>query len=74
MQEDQKDSFLNESTKLYNSTNTSADDSFQQQVMSYMTYKVAMVLNVYWFPVLVPCGLVGNTISLCVMLKQGMSS
>ena len=34
-----------------------------------MTYKVAKYIDNYWFPVLIPLGLIGNTLSFLVMIK-----
>ena len=38
---------------------------FMAEVETYMTYKIASYysyyINIYWFPILVPIGLVGNT-------------
>ena len=34
-----------------------------------MTYKVASVIAIYFFPVLVPIGLIGNNLSFLVMIK-----
>ena len=39
------------------------------EVETYVTFDIATTLNVYWFPILVPIGLVGNTLSLLVMIK-----
>ena len=44
-------------------------DTFLQEVDTYMTFKVAKFIDDYWFPVLVPIGLVGNTLSFLVMIK-----
>ncbi len=55
---------------LLNSTIESDTDQFQKEVSMLLTYKIAMIMDRYWFPVLVPCGLVGNTLSLLVMLKR----
>ena len=43
--------------------------SFMEEVETYMTYIVASVIDRYWFPVLIPIGLVGNTLSFLVMIK-----
>ena len=60
------------------SSNTVADnstreaetmDTFLQEVETYMTFKVAKLIDDYWFPILVPIGLVGNTLSFLVMIK-----
>ena len=42
---------------------------FMEEVETYMTYKVASFIDKYWFPVLIPIGLVGNTLSFFVMIK-----
>ena len=39
------------------------------EVETYMTFKIANYINMYWFPVLIPIGLVGNTLSFVVMMK-----
>ena len=43
--------------------------TFLQEVESYMTFKVAKWMGDYWFPVLVPLGLIGNTLSFFVMIR-----
>ena len=45
------------------------EDSFMQQVESHITFEIATVIDIYWFPILVPIGLLGNTLSLFVMIK-----
>ena len=42
---------------------------FMEEVQTYMTYKMASYINIYWFPILVPIGLVGNTLSFLVMIQ-----
>ena len=44
-------------------------DVFMEQVEVIMTFKVATYINKYWFPILVPIGLIGNTLSFLVMIK-----
>ena len=44
-------------------------DTFMEKVESYTTFKIAVFLVSYWFPVLVPIGLVGNILSFLVMIK-----
>ena len=58
------------------SGNNSMDDfrteelpTFMEQVESYMTYKIASKINQYWFPILAPIGLIGNTLSFLVMIQ-----
>ena len=50
-------------------TEGSEQEDFMEEVETYMTYKVASAINQYWFPVLVPIGLIGNTLSFLVMIK-----
>ena len=49
---------------------TAAVPAFMEQVEYYITYKIASYINQYWFPILVPIGLVGNTLSFLVMVKE----
>ena len=48
---------------------TNTQDTFLQETESYITHKVAKYIAKYWSPVLIPVGLVGNTLSLFVMIK-----
>ena len=43
--------------------------SFIGEVRTHMTFKIASYINDYWFPILIPIGLVGNTLSFLVMIK-----
>ena len=43
--------------------------TFMDQVESYMTFKIAYYINQYWFPIVAPIGLVGNTLSFLVMIQ-----
>ena len=43
--------------------------NFMEKVEGYMAFKVALQINFYWFPILAPIGLVGNTLSFLVMIK-----
>ena len=36
------------------------NDTFMKEVESLLTFKIAMIVNRYWFSALVPIGLVGN--------------
>ena len=45
-------------------------DTFMEEVESYTIFKVANFISIYWFPVLIPIGLVGNTLSFIVMIKS----
>ena len=44
-------------------------DAFMKEAETYLTFAIAEYLNKYWFPILVPIGLVGNTLSFLVMIK-----
>ena len=45
-------------------------DTFMEEVETYTIFKIVNFINSYWFPVLIPIGLVGNTLSFLVMIKQ----
>ena len=45
------------------------EDTFMEEVEAFLTYKVATFIATYWFPILVPIGLIGNTLSFLVMIK-----
>ena len=40
-----------------------------EEDQSYTIYKIATFITTYWFLVLIPIGLVGNTLSFRVMVK-----
>ena len=48
---------------------TTTRDIFMEQVETYMSFKIATYITKYWFPILVPIGLIGNTLSFLVMIK-----
>ena len=48
---------------------TQDSSTFMEEVETYMMYVVASFIDMYWFPVLIPIGLVGNTLSFLVMIK-----
>ena len=50
-------------------TTTTNKDTFMEEVESYTIFKIADFINIYWFSVLIPIGLVGNTLSFIVMIK-----
>ena len=50
-------------------TEGSEQEDFMEEVETYMTYKVASYINDYWFPILTPMGLIGNTLSFLVMMR-----
>ena len=57
-----------------NSTNwsleTTTQDTFMQEARTYMAYKIADIINTYWFSILVPIGFTGNILSFLVMIKK----
>ncbi len=50
-------------------TDPTTEDTFMQEVKSLLTWKIAENITKYWFPILVPIGLIGNTLSFLVMIK-----
>ena len=61
-------SFLSLVTTGLEETQTTKD-TFTEEVEAYTTFKIANFISIYWLPVLVPIGLVGNTLSFLVMIK-----
>ena len=45
-------------------------DTFMEEVNTYMIFKIATYIANYWFPILVPIGWIGNTLSFIIMLKR----
>ena len=41
-----------------------------EEVKTYVTFKIATYIANYWFPILVPIGWIGNTLSFIIMLKR----
>ena len=48
---------------------TDPRDTFMEEVATYMTFKVEAFIAKYWFPVFIPLGLLGNTLSFLVMIR-----
>ena len=44
-------------------------DTFMEEVESYTIFKIANFIIMYWLPVLIPIGLIGNVLSFLVMTK-----
>ena len=44
-------------------------DAFLKELATYMAFKVEAFIAKYWFPILIPLGLLGNTLSFLVMVK-----
>ena len=41
-----------------------------EEVESYIIFKIGTFINIYYYPVFIPVGLVGNTLSFVVMIKR----
>ena len=57
---------------LLNTTTALAEtngNSIMEDAQMFLTFKVATMINRFWFPLLIPIGLVGNTLSFLVMIK-----
>ena len=57
---------------LYNfstEVDTFQTDCILLKAETLITFKTAKLISIYWFPILVPIGLVGNTLSFLVMIK-----
>ena len=62
-------SFFNIASVGKENTEITTKDIFMDQVESYTTFKIASFIDKYWFPVLLPIGFLGNTLSFLVMTK-----
>ena len=60
---------MNSSTLWIMADNSTTEMNFLQEAETYLTYKMAKYIDRYWFPILVPLGLLGNTLSFLVMIK-----
>ena len=61
---------INKSLRMtQNETATEDMSTFMEEVQTFMTYKIASYINLYWFPILVPIGLIGNMLSFLVMIQ-----
>ena len=56
-------------TTGWEATDATTEDNFIAEVESYTSFKIANFISIYWFPFLVPIGLIGNTLSFLVMIK-----
>ena len=63
-------SFHNLAITIWVGAEVITKDAFMEEVEIYTTYKIATFINNYWFPFLVPIGLVGNILSFLVMTKS----
>ena len=70
----ESNSFSNNVTSI-NFVSTALEESettiniFMEEVKTYTTFKIATFIATYWFPVLVPVGVMGNILSFIVMIK-----
>ena len=46
------------------------EDTFMEEVKTYITFRIANLINTYWYPILIPIGLIGNSLSFTVMIKS----
>ena len=60
---------LNSATTVWEKTETTKD-TFMEQVESFIIFKIGIFISDYWFPVFIPVGLIGNTLSFLVMIKS----
>ena len=50
-------------------TGINTQDTFLEEAGTYMTYKLAKYIATYWFPILIPLGLIDNSLSFLVMIR-----
>ena len=62
-------SMVNIVTTGWEESEVTTKDTFMEEVESYTIFKIADFIKIYWFPVLIPVGLVGNILSFLVMIK-----
>ena len=48
---------------------TTTNNVFMEEANSMIIFKIANIIAIYWIPILVPIGLIGNTLSFLVMIK-----
>ena len=66
----------NNATSLLNLATTAEEeettkDTFMEEVESYLIFnKIGTFISIYYYPVFIPVGLVGNTLSFLVMIKR----
>ena len=44
-------------------------DTFMEEIESYTIFKIGKFIDIYWYPVVISVGVVGNTLSFLVMIK-----
>ena len=60
--------FLNVVTTVWEKTETTKD-TFMEEVESYILFKIGNLIAIYYFPIFIPVGFVGNTLSFLIMIK-----
>ena len=60
---------INVITPEWDEMKTPTKDTFMEEVEAYMISKIVNFISLYWFPVLIPIGVVGNILSFLVMIK-----
>ena len=63
------DTPLGNNSMIANLTEDLPNFNFLEEVQTHLAYKIASYINDYWFPILAPIGLIGNTLSFLVMIK-----
>ena len=48
---------------------TNIADNFMDEVKALVMHKLTTFIGTYWFPILIPVGLIGNTLSFLIMIK-----
>ena len=62
-------SSINVITPEWDETKIPTKDTFMEEVEAYMISKIVNFISLYWFPILIPIGVVGNILSFLVMIK-----
>ena len=57
------------SNLTFENNETQDSSTFKEEVETYMTYKVASLINRYWVPIVIPIGLIGNSFSFLIVMK-----
>ena len=58
-----------DATNYTNGPGTNIADSFMDGVKALVMHKFTTFIGTYWFPILIPVGLIGNTLSFLIMIK-----
>ena len=60
----------NRATTEWEGAEATTKDTFMEEVNTYTEFKIATYIATYWFPILVPVGVIGNTLSFVVMIQS----